>query len=83
MILTSKDILEIKQACLNVDEMILKVENHLKKDLEFYTIIAEKSGNIAMPRLVPIIGQAVFLFGNINRLSLVKETMETHCYTDW
>lgn len=75
---TKEDVLEIEQACLNVDEMILKGENHLHKDLEFHTIIAEKSGNIAMLRLVPIIGQAVFLFGNINRLSLVKETMETH-----
>ena len=47
-------------------------------DIEFHRAIAESTGNMVIPRLVPVINSAVSLFIDVTHGSLVEETIQTH-----
>jgi DNA-binding FadR family transcriptional regulator len=61
-----------------VERLIHADSDHTQKDIEFHTKIAESSGNLVLPTLLPIIQQSIFLFVNITNRRLRSETIETH-----
>lgn len=61
-----------------VERLILAGEPHAERDAEFHRAIAEATGNIVVPRLVPVINSAVPLFIDVTKGSLAQETIDTH-----
>lgn len=53
-------------------------KNHISKDIEFHTCIAQCSKNQVVEILIPIINKAVLTFANITHRLLKDETLETH-----
>lgn len=61
-----------------VEQLIRAGKPHAERDAEFHRAIAEATGNIVVPRLVPVINSAVALFIDITKGSLAQETIDTH-----
>lgn len=72
------DIAEMAALCDGVDELIRAGKPHLKMDQEFHTCIARCSGNIILPKLLPIIHGAIGVFIESTGGVLKEETMRTH-----
>lgn len=67
------------EALCNEAECIYRAGgDHIPKDLEFHTCIAQCSQNRVMEMLVPIINTAVMTFANLTSHALVEETIYTH-----
>lgn len=64
--------------CDEIDELILKNESYIEKDIEFHTAIAKSSKNSVIVNLIPIINKSIAIFIDITNQKLRKETMETH-----
>lgn len=75
---TAEDILELEYLCAAVDHLILSGKPHLEKDQEFHTCIARCSGNLIMPKLLPIIHSSIGVFIDKTGGILREETMRTH-----
>ena len=75
---TPDEVDELEYLCDEVDELILAGKPHLDKDQEFHTRIARCSGNLIMPKLLPIIHGAITLFITETGGQLRDETMRTH-----
>lgn len=75
---TAEEIAELTYLCGEVDELILAGKPHMAKDQEFHTRIARCSGNLIMPKLLPIIHGSISLFIMETGGQLKKETMRTH-----
>lgn len=69
---------KIEKLCDDVETLIKNGENHLDKDVEFHKAIAESCGNDVMARLLPVINQSIYLFGNATNMKLKNVTIETH-----
>lgn len=75
---TREDIAELEYLCSAVDDLIRAGKPHLDKDRDFHTCIARCSGNIIMPKVLPIIHGAIGLFIEETGGALREETMRTH-----
>jgi len=70
--------ISIERLCNEVEILIRQGKNHLDKDVEFHKAIAESCGNSVMPRLIPVINQSIYLFGNVTKMQLAEVTITTH-----
>lgn len=68
----------ISELADEVEGLILAGEPHAERDAEFHRAIAEATGNIVVPRLVPVINSAVPLFIDMTHGTLAQETIDTH-----
>lgn len=75
---TDEDVERLVKLCDEVEELILKKENHRLKDIEFHTEIAKISRNQVVATLIPIIDKSIEIFIELTKRSLEKETIETH-----
>ena len=75
---TKDDIADLDYLCSAVDDLIMKGQPHLKMDQEFHTCIARCSGNIILPKILPIIHGAIGVFIESTGGQLKDETMRTH-----
>ena len=75
---TPAEVEELAYLCNEVDDLIRAGQPHMEKDKEFHTRIARCSGNLIMPKLLPIIHGAISLFIHETRGELRQETMRTH-----
>lgn len=75
---TPEEMEELESLCDAVDDLILHGKPHQQADQEFHTRIARCSGNIIMPKLLPIIHGAIVLFVQETGGELREETMRTH-----
>jgi DNA-binding FadR family transcriptional regulator len=72
------DIAEIRRLCGEVDELIRQGKDYSHKDVAFHAKIAISSGNSVIPKLLPILQEAIQLFTDTSENRLTHETMETH-----
>lgn len=75
---TPDAIAELEYLCDMVDEQIKAGKLHIDADREYHTMIARCSGNLIMPKVLPIIHSAINLFITQTKSSLLEETMRTH-----
>lgn len=75
---TEEELLKLKQLCDETEETYLSGKNHIPKDIDFHTCIAECSKNEVVEILMPIINSAVMTFANLTHRTLMKETIDTH-----
>lgn len=75
---TEEEIEQMSILCDEIDNLILKNEPYLEKDIEFHTAIAKSSKNLVMVNLIPIINSAIAIFIDITNEKLRNETIETH-----
>jgi DNA-binding FadR family transcriptional regulator len=75
---TEEEIEQMSILCDEIDNLILKNEPYLEKDIEFHTAIAKSSKNLVMVNLIPIINSAIAIFIDITNQKLRNETIETH-----
>jgi len=75
---TEEEIEQMSTLCDEIDDLILKNEPYLKKDIEFHTAIAKSSKNLVMVNLIPIINSSIAIFIDITNQKLRNETIETH-----
>lgn len=75
---TEEEIERMRTLQLEVEQLIHAGKDHMQKDIELHTTIAESSRNLVVPTLIPIIQNAVALFVNITNRELGLETIETH-----
>lgn len=68
----------LKQLCDETELLYVNGKNHIPKDIEFHTAIAECSKNRVVETLIPIINTAVMTFANLTRRTLMQETIQTH-----
>ena len=75
---TPDEIDELEYLCDEVDDLIKAGKPHMDMDMAFHTRIARCSGNLIMPKLLPIIHGAISLFIMETGGQLREETMHTH-----
>lgn len=75
---TEEDIQELDALYNKMETLLLNGEDYLDVDLLFHQKIAQASGNMVVPRLMPIISEAVDLFTNRTGYQLLQETLDTH-----
>jgi DNA-binding FadR family transcriptional regulator len=72
------DIAKIQSLSQQVEDLILSEQDHAQTDIDLHIKIAESSGNIVFPNLLPVIQQAIGLFSNITHPRLRADTIESH-----
>lgn len=75
---TEEDLQRLKKLCEETENLYLNGRNHISKDIEFHTCIAQCSKNQVVEILIPVINTAVMTFANITHRMLKDETIETH-----
>lgn len=75
---SDEEIKELFELCDEVEKIYLSGENHVRKDIELHTMIAQCSKNRVVEILVPLIDSAVHTFANVTHRELMEETIETH-----
>ncbi|MVX64752.1 FCD domain-containing protein [Clostridium chromiireducens] len=75
---TDEEIEKMSSLCDEIDELILKKQPYLEKDIEFHAAIAKSSKNLVVGNLIPIINSSITIFIDITNQKLRTETMETH-----
>ncbi len=75
---TDEDVRELDELYRKMEALLLSGEEYLDVDLLFHQKIAQASGNLVIPRLMPIISEAVDLFTNRTGYQLLQETLDTH-----
>lgn len=75
---TDEEIEQMSILCNEIEELILKNEPYLEKDIEFHKAIAKSSKNLVMVNLIPIINSSIEIFIDITNKTLRNETIETH-----
>jgi DNA-binding FadR family transcriptional regulator len=75
---SDEDIAIMQSLAQQVEDLILSNQDHAQVDIDLHMKIAESSGNIVLPNLLPVIQQAVALFSNITHPRLQKDTIESH-----
>lgn len=68
----------IEKLCDDVEVLIINNENHLDTDVKLHKAIADICGNTVMPKLIPVINQSIYLFGNVTNMMLKDATIQTH-----
>lgn len=64
--------------CDETEALLLAGQPHAEKDVAFHTAVAMSSGNLVVPRLVPIINSSIPLFIDLTQGSLKEETIASH-----
>ncbi len=75
---TEEDIARLKKLCDETEELYLADQDHMPKDMEFHTCIAQCSKNRVVESLVPIIHSAISTFVHLTHRVLRTETISTH-----
>jgi DNA-binding FadR family transcriptional regulator len=75
---SDEQIAEINRLAHDVESQIHADVNHIEKDILFHSKIAESTGNLVVPNLLPIIQQAIVMFIDATDRELKKETIDTH-----
>ncbi len=75
---SDEEIKELFELCDEVEKIYRSGENHVRKDIELHTMIAQCSKNRVVEILVPLIDSAVHTFANVTHRELMEETIETH-----
>ena len=75
---TEEDLEHLKMLCNEVETLYRNGENHLSKDIEFHTCIAQCCKNRVIEILIPVINSAVHTFGALTHRMLMQETIDTH-----
>lgn len=75
---TEEEIQQISNLCDEIEELILKGEPYMDRDIEFHTAIARSSKNLVVGNLIPIINSSIAIFMDITNQKLRSETIETH-----
>ena len=75
---TAENKARLKTLCDEVERIYRAGGDHIPKDIEFHTCIAQGSQNRVMEMLVPIINTAVMTFANLTGHALMEETIYTH-----
>ncbi|MBO6258635.1 MAG: FadR family transcriptional regulator [Succinivibrio sp.] len=75
---TESQLMELKELEQEVDELILSNKPHHEADARFHAKICAISGNSVMPKIEPIIYNAIGLFINVTGSVLKQETMDDH-----
>lgn len=75
---TQEQVVKLRKLCNEVEILYKQGHNHIQKDIEFHSYLAEMSGNMVVERLIPVINTSVVTFANITYRSLMQETLETH-----
>lgn len=75
---TTKDIEHLRALCVKIEQLMDAGEPYDAADAELHRSIAELTGNIVLPRLMPAITDAVPLFIELTEDSLVRESATTH-----
>ncbi|RII35974.1 FadR family transcriptional regulator [Clostridium chromiireducens] len=75
---TNEEIEKMSSLYDEIDELILKKQPYLEKDIEFHAAIAKSSKNLVVGNLIPIINRSIAIFIDITNQKLRTETMETH-----
>ncbi|MDR1195443.1 MAG: FCD domain-containing protein [Endomicrobium sp.] len=75
---SAKDIAEMRVLAKDVETLMNSGEDHMQKDIELHTKIAQSSGNLIVPNLMPIIQRAILLFASTTEKKLRYETINTH-----
>ncbi|MCC8125808.1 MAG: FadR family transcriptional regulator [Clostridiales bacterium] len=73
-----EDMKQLVELCDTVEQLYLAGEDHIEKDIEFHTCIAQCSKNKVVETLIPIINSAVMTFANLTKRTLKDETIQTH-----
>lgn len=63
---TEEDLRLVRETCLQVEQDILSGADHLPRDMQFHTSIAQCTQSLVVPKLIPIITYSVGLFGSLN-----------------
>ncbi|GMO55406.1 MAG: FadR/GntR family transcriptional regulator [Treponemataceae bacterium] len=72
------DVAELQTIAQEIEWLIHIDKDHTECDIAFHRKIAESSGNLVVPNLLPIIQQGITLFVDMTNRSLLTETIETH-----
>lgn len=73
-----KDLIKLKQLCDETEKLYKSGAEHINKDIEFHTCIAQCSKNQVVELLVPVINTAVLTFANVTHRLLKEETIKSH-----
>jgi DNA-binding FadR family transcriptional regulator len=75
---TEKDVEEMRELVDEIEWLIHTNKNYTEQDIAFHRKIAESSGNVVVPNLMPVIQQGIILFMDMTNRTLRQETIETH-----
>ena len=75
---TDEDIAELTDLYTQLEHKIMKGEDYIEVDMKFHEKIASASGNVVIPKLSPIIDEAINLFTKNTNYQLLQETLDTH-----
>lgn len=73
-----KDVEEIQKLCDEIAELVHQRKNYGKKDMAFHAKIAESTGSLVTPRLIPIICNGIETYVEITNFSQIGSTLITH-----
>ncbi|GMO62121.1 MAG: FadR/GntR family transcriptional regulator [Termitinemataceae bacterium] len=72
------DVVALHSIAQEIEWLIHIDKDHTERDIAFHRKIAESSGNLVVPNLLPIIQQGITIFVDMTNRTLLKETIETH-----
>lgn len=75
---TEADLQAVQEKCRLVEQDILAGRNHLPRDVEFHTSVAQCTQNLVVPKLIPVITYSIGLFGSLTGNVLKDETISDH-----
>lgn len=75
---TSQDVEQLQSLCDEVADLIRRRVNYGQKDIEFHTKIANCTGNLVVPKLVPIINTGIDTYVGITNFSLAGRASIEH-----
>ncbi len=75
---TQAQLQEMEALCDRAEEMSMHKKERLEEDVRFHICIAEASGNLVAPNLIPVIRQAVELFVHYTKREKTLETFAKH-----
>ncbi len=75
---TVEQISELESIEDEIEDLIKENKSHTLMDAAFHTKVGEMSGNLVMPKIGPIINNAVELFINVTGSVLKDETISDH-----
>lgn len=75
---TDKDVEQLQTVCDEVARLIRAKENYGEKDIELHTLIASCTGNLVVPKLIPIINTAIGTYIDLTNSALAGRAAITH-----
>lgn len=68
----------IRELCDESERLAEAGEDYSEADTEFHNAVAQASGNLVVPRLMPVLKASVPLFIDVTGRRLIAETIRTH-----